>query len=71
MSNILKVENLNKSYKGVAPVKNVSFVICKQDIVLISGENGAGKTTLFNLITGLDKPTRGNIKFNENSITNM
>ena len=61
MSNILNIENLNKSFEGVDPVKDVSFAVSKQDIVLISGENGAGKTTLFNLITGLEKPTQGKI----------
>ena len=68
MSNILNIENLNKSFDGVAPVKDVSFAVSKQDIVLISGENGAGKTTLFNLITGLEKPTQGKITFNEKNI---
>ena len=56
MSEILNIENLNKSFDGVAPVKDVSFSLIKHSIVLITGENGAGKTTLFNLITGLEKP---------------
>ncbi len=64
MSEILNIENLNKSFEGVAPVKDVSFVVPKHSIVLITGENGAGKTTLFNLITGLEKPTKGKITFN-------
>lgn len=68
MSEILNIENLNKSFDGVAPVKDVSFAVSKHDIVLITGENGAGKTTLFNLITGLEKPTKGKITFNGNNI---
>jgi ABC-type branched-subunit amino acid transport system ATPase component len=59
MSEILNIENLNKSFDGVAPVKDVSFAVSKHSIVLITGENGAGKTTLFNLITGLEKPHKG------------
>jgi len=70
MSNILNIENLNKSFDGVSPVKDVLFAVGKLDIVLISGENGAGKTTLFNLITGLEKPTQGKITFNENNLAN-
>jgi branched-chain amino acid transport system ATP-binding protein len=35
---------------------------------LISSENGAGKTTLFNLITALEKPTKGKIRYNNISI---
>lgn len=69
MSEILNIENLNKSFDGVAPVKDISFAVSKHDIVLITGENGAGKTTLFNLITGLEKPTRGKITFNGDNIT--
>ena len=69
MIEILNIENLNKSFDGVAPVKNVSFAVNTQSITLITGENGAGKTTLFNLITGLEKPTRGNITFNGHNIT--
>ena len=69
MSEILNIQNLNKSFDGVAPVKDVSFAVSKQSITLITGENGAGKTTLFNLITGLEKPTKGKITFNGNNIT--
>lgn len=69
MSEILNIQNLNKSFDGVAPVKDVSFALSKQSITLITGENGAGKTTLFNLITGLEKPTKGKITFNGNNIT--
>lgn len=69
MSEILNVENLNKIFDGVAPVKDVSFAVDKRSIVLITGENGAGKTTLFNLITGLEKPTKGKIIFNGDDIT--
>lgn len=69
MSEILNIENLNKSFDGVAPVKDVSFAVDKQSITLITGENGAGKTTLFNLITGLEKPSKGKITFSGNNIT--
>lgn len=64
MSEILTVEHLNKSFGGVTPVSDVTFAVNKQSIVVITGENGVGKTTLFNLITGLEKPTRGKITFN-------
>ncbi len=69
MSELLNIENLNKSFYGVSPVKDVSFDVHKQSITLITGENGAGKSTLFNLITGLEKPTKGNISFNGINIT--
>lgn len=69
MNEILNIENLNKSFDGVAPVKDVTFSVNKQSITLITGENGAGKTTLFNLVTGLEKPTKGKVYFNGENIT--
>ena len=68
MNKILNIENLSKSFDGVVPVKDVSFGVNKQSITLITGENGAGKTTLFNLITGLEKSTKGKIAFNGENI---
>lgn len=68
MIEILNIENLRKSFVGVVPVKDVSFAVSKHNIVLITGKNGAGKTTLFNLITGLEKPTKGKITFNGKNI---
>jgi branched-chain amino acid transport system ATP-binding protein len=68
MSEILNIANLNKSFDGIAPVKDVSFTVNKKNIVLITGENGAGKTTLFNLITGLEKPSDGKIFYNGDEI---
>ncbi|MBX3291544.1 MAG: ATP-binding cassette domain-containing protein [Acidobacteria bacterium] len=69
MNEILRIENLNKSFDGVTPVKDVSFSVKRQNIVLITGENGAGKTTLFNLVTGLEKPTKGKVHYDGHEIT--
>ena len=69
MNEILNIENLNKSFDGVVPVKDDSFTVRRQSITLITGENGAGKTTLFNLVAGLEKPTSGKITFNGSNIT--
>ncbi|MCB9231064.1 MAG: ATP-binding cassette domain-containing protein [Bacteroidia bacterium] len=68
MSELLNILNLNKSFDGVSPVKDVSFSVRKGSIVLISGSNGAGKTTLFNLISGIEKTTRGKIIFEGRNI---
>lgn len=68
MNEMLSIEHLNKSFGGIAPIRDVTFSVSKQTILLITGENGAGKTTLFNLIAGLEKPTSGNITYNGTSI---
>ena len=50
---MLRVENLTKSFGGVAAVSDVSFDVGEGAIHAVIGPNGAGKTTLFNLITGV------------------
>ena len=62
---ILRVENLNKTYgKGenqVKAVNNVSFSVQKGEFVAIIGASGSGKSTLLHLIGGVDRPTSGKV----------
>jgi branched-chain amino acid transport system ATP-binding protein len=61
--NLLQLENLNKSYGGVAALRGVSFAVAAGEIVGLMGANGAGKTTAFSLIAGTQRPTKGEIWF--------
>lgn len=63
--NLLVVEKITKTYGGIMALQNVDLFIQKDEIVGLIGPNGAGKTTLFNLITGLIKPTSGQIRFGQ------
>jgi len=67
---ILKIKSLTKMYGGVVAVDDVSFEVNAGEILSLIGPNGAGKTTIFNCITGLSKPTDGEITLlnNGNSI---
>lgn len=58
---ILRVERLTKRFGGLLAVNEVSFHVEKGEILAIIGPNGAGKTTVFNLISGLLRPTSGQI----------
>ena len=58
---ILRVEGLTKRFGGLLAVNEVSFHVERGEIIAIIGPNGAGKTTLFNLISGLLRPTSGQI----------
>ncbi|WP_374324343.1 ABC transporter ATP-binding protein [Azonexus sp.] len=58
---LLQVRNLSIHFGGVKAVQNVSFDIDAGIVYSVIGPNGAGKTTLFNLITGVYKPTSGEI----------
>ena len=67
----LKVEKLRKEFGGLVAVDDVSFHVNEGEIFGIIGPNGAGKTTIFNLITGLQKATSGNVKYYGTDITNL
>jgi ABC-type branched-subunit amino acid transport system ATPase component len=58
---LLQTIGLTKSFGGLAAVQDIDFRIDAGEIVGVIGPNGAGKSTFFNLITGLYKPTRGQI----------
>jgi branched-chain amino acid transport system ATP-binding protein len=55
--------NVSKAYSGYLALRDVSFRVSDGEFVSIVGPNGAGKTTLVNVITGLLKPTRGEVRF--------
>jgi branched-chain amino acid transport system ATP-binding protein len=68
---ILEVKNITKKYSGLTAVNDMSFEIHRGEFVGLIGPNGAGKTTLFNLISGMDKPTSGSIRFDGRDITGL
>ena len=67
--NILEINNLSKFFGGLAAVSDCSLKVKKGTITGIIGPNGSGKTTLFNLIAGNLKSSKGNVKFNNEDIT--
>ena len=58
---ILEVKGLSKYFGGLAALSNINLTIPKGEIRGIIGPNGAGKTTLFNVISGVYRPTSGQI----------
>jgi len=67
----LKVENLKKIYGRKEVVKEVSLNIKRGEVVGLLGPNGAGKTTSFYMITGMIRPNKGKIYFDNQDITNI
>ena len=61
MEEILKTENLSKSFPGVLAVDNVSFSLQEGEILALVGENGAGKSTLTNMLGGVLSSDHGRI----------
>ena len=66
---LLEMKNVTKKFKGLVAVNDVSLHVEQGEIISIIGPNGAGKTTLFNMLTGVYKPTEGNIVLDGNDIT--
>lgn len=58
---ILEVNGLTMDFGGIRALDNLDLRIRKGEIVALIGPNGAGKTTFFNCLTGIYKPTSGNL----------
>ena len=65
---MLRVESIYKSFDDFMAVNGACLTVERGALVAVIGPNGAGKTTLFNLITGLHKPDRGKIIFEDQEI---
>lgn len=59
--NIIEVKKLSKSFDDFKAVKSISFNVKKNEVFGFLGPNGAGKTTTINMLTGLAKPSSGEI----------
>jgi branched-chain amino acid transport system ATP-binding protein len=69
MADLLTVESLRKEFGGLVAVNDVDFTIPTGSIISLIGPNGAGKTTFFNMLTGVYKPTAGQIVFDGVDVT--
>jgi branched-chain amino acid transport system ATP-binding protein len=66
---ILEVRQVIRRFGGLVAVNNVSFSVQTGEIFGLIGPNGAGKTTLFNMITGLNPASSGNLLYRGEEIT--
>lgn len=68
---VLETRGVGKDYDEFCALQDVSLTFSEGEVVAIVGPNGAGKTTLVNVLTGLLKPTRGDVLFRGNSIAGV
>ncbi|MEZ5447019.1 MAG: ATP-binding cassette domain-containing protein, partial [Gammaproteobacteria bacterium] len=60
---MLEARNLGKHFGGVAAINGLSLSVEQGELRGVIGPNGAGKTTLFNVISGIYRPTKGEVLF--------
>ena len=71
MNKFLELNNISKTFetsKKLKVIKNLSYNFKKGKIYSLMGPSGSGKSTLLNLISLIDKPSNGLIKFNNHQI---
>ena len=68
---LLSLRGLTRRFGGLTAVDGIDLDLAKGGLVSIIGPNGAGKTTLFNLVTGLDRPDAGEVRFEGRNITGL
>jgi branched-chain amino acid transport system ATP-binding protein len=71
MSVMLEIKKLNVHYGVIHALKDVSLTVNRGEIVTLIGANGAGKTTTLRTISGLNKPTSGEIWLEGKEITQV
>ena len=75
MAEIIQVKNLYKSYWRdsieIPVLNNISLSINEGDFIALMGPSGSGKTTLLNLISGIDKPSKGELIVNGTDISKL
>jgi branched-chain amino acid transport system ATP-binding protein len=71
MTALLDVQHLTRRFEGLIAVNAMDLAVREGELVGLIGPNGAGKTTLFNLISGLDRPNGGTVRFAGADVTGL
>jgi len=60
---ILDVQNLSKSFEDTQVLNDINFKVDEGEFIAIMGQSGSGKSTLLYSVSGMDRPTTGNVLF--------
>ena len=61
MREMVRLENLSKSFSGLEVIKNISFTLREGEVLSIIGPSGSGKSTMLRIITQLEKADNGTL----------
>ena len=65
---LLQLKNIYKNFGNVKVLRDVNIKINKGEVVALIGDNGAGKSTLIKVITGVHRPTSGQVFFKSEEV---
>jgi ABC-type lipoprotein export system ATPase subunit len=71
VSDLLHAEDLSKTFGAVEAVRKANLKIDPGEFVAVMGRSGSGKTTLLHLLAGLERPTAGHIRFNDQDVSDL
>jgi branched-chain amino acid transport system ATP-binding protein len=71
MSVLLACRGLTRRFGGLTALNALHFEVHRAEVVGLIGPNGAGKTTAFNVITGIHRPTAGDVAFEGRSVVGL
>ena len=68
---LLELRSVSRRFGGLQALDGISFALQAGEIFGLIGPNGAGKTTLFNVITGVTRPSSGQVLWKEAAIEGL
>lgn len=71
MTTLLKTQSLTMKFSGLVAVSNFNLNLREHELVGLIGPNGAGKTTVFNMLTGVLRPSHGEISLNSEILNEL
>jgi branched-chain amino acid transport system ATP-binding protein len=71
MAPLLELDGVSMAFGGLDVISDLDLEVAEGEIVSVIGPNGAGKTTLFNLVTGVYRPTNGDIRLGGRSLVGL
>ena len=71
MAELIRLENIRKSYGENEVLKNITISIQEKEFVTLLGPSGCGKTTTLRILGGFENPDSGRILFDGKDITNV